>query len=77
MDTLYFDIVTSLPHTTQSRVHGRRDYPARLLQVALLDSTGELLFKSYVQPKELDWEETSDGTYLSTSHFKRKHHPKN
>lgn len=75
MDALYFDIVTSVPHTTESRVYGRRDYPARLLQVALLDSAGELLYKSYVQPTDLDWEETSDGTYLNTSHFKRKRFP--
>lgn len=72
---LFFDIVTSVPHTTLSRIHGRREYPAQLLQVALLDSTGKLLFKSYVQPEALDWKETSEGTYLSTSHFKRKRYP--
>ena len=75
MDALYFDIVTSVPHTTESRVHGRREYLARLLQVALLDPAGELLFKSYVQPADLDWEETSDGTYLNRSLFKRKRYP--
>ncbi|PRY30388.1 hypothetical protein CLV58_1249 [Spirosoma oryzae] len=75
MDTLFFDIVTSVPRTTLSRMQGQRHYPARLLQVALINQAGELLYKSYVQPAELDWEETSDGTYLSVSDFKRKRYP--
>lgn len=75
MDTLFFDIVTSVPRTTLSRMHGQRHYPARLLQVALVNLAGELLYKSYVQPAELDWEETSDDTYLSVADFKRKRYP--